>query len=499
MLNNMYKYINIPKEISFNLIKGEKYCLAPSKYSDFYPRTDVDFRILTSITTHSTARTKVKKSSKYKYIEIGDIEVNTGFVDSNQNYGYFLPSENPLQIENQDILISTVRTYRKGIGIIEDNADNLVCTPAIYIIREVDNIISKEYLLAILRSDFFIEQILSLQNRGMYPRLDTGNDDKILIPIPHEKDLLKYVTVLSRAYINKQKLITEKNTEILRLVAEEISNNQKDNIFNYEYPNLNELISSGRIDAGFFSKDHKHSKFKIQNYSNGYCSLSKIGLQLIPGPSLEIKLLGTRIDSLIPQKGFYRVVTPKQFSKYGTISHYEYMGTPRKINPIQFGDILFGESGTGRSVVYLDKHSFTINNAHAHILRPIDGECSLEKAITVRSILAYYKSIGVIDHLTVGGSGGHLSPSYFDRVYIPNFPDEKQKEISKLYYNPTTPLYCDKLTLDNFLNNDNEFNKSAGITELDMTAKLIKNRLDKVIDHIVNNESVEINFNFMIV
>lgn len=497
MQNNGLKYIDVPKEISINLILSKRSCLAPSKYHDFYPPTGVDFRILSTLIGSTSLRKNISKSQSYQYIEIRDIDVNTGFVATNPYKGYFLPSESSLDIQQHDILISKVRTYRKGIGMVETSEKDLTCTPAFFVIRDVSNEITKEYLLSILRSEFFIEQILSLQNRGMYPTLDADSADNVLIPIPKKKEILNYVSVLTRSIVNKYRLIYEKNETILELVRNEIKDNQKQNTFEYTLPSVSDLFNNGRIDAGFFSEDHKRSIFETQNYKNGFFTLNEAGFEMIPGPSLEIKLLGTRIDSKYPRKGFYRLVTPKQFTEFGTISYYAYLGTPRKINPIQYGDILFGESGTGRSLVYLETHDHTINNAHAHILRPIPGECSLERAITIRAIIAYYKSIGVIDHLTVGGSGGHLSPSYFDRVFIPDFPEKKQKEISSLYHNPTARIDTKYLSIDNYIETDDLFNSKAGITELDKSAKIIKEHLDVVIDKIVRNQKIEINFHFL--
>ncbi|MEJ7675393.1 MAG: hypothetical protein WKF59_22465 [Chitinophagaceae bacterium] len=298
--------------------------------------------------------------------------------------------------------------------------------------------------------------------------------------------------------INKNQLIYEKNKQLIELVRQEIKKKIKsETLLIFLCLLFIDFAQNGRIDAGYYSENHKQSIFETQNYKHGFFTLDKAGLKLIPGPSLEIKLLGTRIDSAFPRNGFYRLVTPKQFSDFGTICYYEYLGTPRKISPIQYGDILFGESGTGRSLVYLEKHDHTINNAHAHILRPIADKCSLEKAITIRAIISYYKSIGVIDHLTVGGSGGHLSPSYFDRVFIPDFPKEKQMEISKLYHNPKAILDTTQLSIDNFIQLDDKFNSEAGITELDSTAKKIKNKLEEVIDKIVTGKTVEAKFDFL--
>ena len=144
-------------------------------------------------------------------------------------------------------------------------------------------------------------------------------------------------------------------------------------------------------------------------------------------------------------------------------------------------------------MVYLDDCNNTINNAHAHILRPIKDKCTLDKAITIRSIMQYYKEKGITDCLTVGGNGGHLSPSYFDRVFIPNFPTEKQQEITKLYHNPIT-YDVKNATLDNFLELDNEFNSQAGIYELDKTAKQLQIILNQTIENIINDEVVNIAF-----
>ena len=491
-------YVSIPQEIAYSKIKEKNNCLAPSKYKDFWPNQSVNYVPLSQLIHSSSNRVKLHKRSKYKYYEIGDINVHTGLVDGNEHYGYFIPGSTPIHVLKDDILVSTVRTYRRGIGIVTDeNTPDLICSPAIYVIRSVENYISKEYLLAVLRSDIFIEQMQSFQNRGMYPRFDTDAVKHILIPIPKISKIMEYVSALQRSLINKEMEIRKKHCQIHNIINRELNQNQLPNKFHYEYPCLSNIKSNSRIDAGFHGKEHKRLTFPILNYSNGYETLDKQGLSLLPGPSLEIKLLGTRIDSDVPLPGFYRLITPKQIQNYGTITHYEYIGTPRYIAPIQYGDILFGESGTGRTMVYLEKDAYTINNAHAHVLRPKEGECSIEKAITIRSLLQYYKEIGITDHLTVGGSGGHLSPSYFDRVYIPEFSEPVQNKIATLYHNSTVALDTQELNSESFLHLDAEFDNIAGITELARASRKIKQHINTVLDQIVNNKEVAIDFAFL--
>ena len=489
-----YKYIKTPTSISFNEIQENNCCFAPSKYSRFTPNKDLEYMTLDELITESVKKTKIDNKFEYKYSEIGDINVENGFVENNGYYGINIPSDNPKSIQQHDIVISTVRTYRGGIGYVTDSNKNQCCSPAMIVIRDVKPAITKEYLFAVLRNEFFIEQVLGFLNRGMYPRLDKEAMKQIVIPMPKGKSTLDYLTILVKAYLNKIKLIKERHQAILTLIEQELLDNQKDNIFSYNYPSISYIKENGRMDATFYSEYYKKLMFPVLNYGYGYAPLTEQGLELKPGPSLEIKLLETRIDSDFFIKGFYRLITPKQILNTGVIDKERFIGTPKKIPTIKFGDVLFGESGTGRTMVYLDTCNNTINNAHAHILRPIKDKCTLDKAITIRSIMQYYKEKGITDCLTVGGNGGHLSPSYFDRVFIPNFPIEKQQQIAKLYHNPIA-YDMKNATLDNFIMLDDEFNSQAGIYELDKTAKQLQIILNQAIESIIENKPVDMKFN----
>jgi hypothetical protein len=88
-----------------------------------------------------------------------------------------------------------------------------------------------------------------------------------------------------------------------------------------------------------------------------------------------------------------------------------------------------------------------------------------------------------------------LAQKYWDIIPFPKFDKAKQDEIALLYHNPESIYQADTYTLDNFLENDNAFNETAGIYELDKTAKQLKEILNKAIDDIANDREVNINFN----
>lgn len=104
----------------------------------------------------------------------------------------------------------------------------------------------------------------------------------------------------------------------------------------------------------------------------------------------------------------------------------------------------------------------------------------------------------MVDLYAVGGNGGSLAMKYWDIIPFPNFPEKKQSEIAELYHHPKSTLAVKQLTLDNFVAADEAFNETAGIVELDKTAKKIKARIDETIDAIVRDQSIDTDFNFLL-
>lgn len=503
----MSKYINTPLTISFNEIKEKNFSLSAPQYKTLLIKNKNCREVRDFLTRDLKRRDLGVEVGSINYIE----KSPKYFLRTKALQKYsFLPEINPetaipiypkvfqqMDLKEGDFIISKDSNIGE-IVILDKDYPNYMLSGAIYKLPVKKEL--KYYLLAFIKHDIFREQLDFIVPSGATIRHAKTMflDCKIPIPNTNKEKVMQYVSVLTQAIINKEKAIRKRHNRILEKIETELLDNQKNNKPNYTYPKFNDLLKNNRLDAGFYSTELYNLLFPVLNYKNGYKPLDKQGLELLPGPSLELRLIGTRINSNVYRKGFYRLLTPKQILNQGIAKYFEFIGTPAVIKPIQKGDILFGESGTGRTMVYLDDDMNTINNAHAHILRPDFKKCPIEKAITIRSILQYYKEIGITDYLTVGGSGGHLSPSYFDRIYIPNFDAITQKEIAKLYHNPN--LGFESLittTLEKFLETDNIFNLDAGIYELDKSAKRYKERLNEVIDKIANNEEIVIDFNLI--
>ncbi|MDR0683411.1 MAG: hypothetical protein LBG15_16460 [Dysgonamonadaceae bacterium] len=490
-----YQYITIPDQISISEIEHNNYCLTPSKYSAFHPNANVNFEPLNSLVSESSSKKKIVKKERYFYSEIGDIEISTGEVDGKEFWGIDIPSENPKIVKQNDILLSTVRTYRGGIGFMCFNKKNSVCSPALTVIREVSPVITKEYLLSILRTPFFIEQIFGFQNKGMYPRLDKSAMKYILIPIPKRKEIIEYITILTKAIVNKEKLIKERHNSILKKIENELTSNQKSSQFKFDFPTLNELIETGRLDTHLYQKKFKETDFLIKNYSHGYQTIYDYGFALSRGQNLQVSNIGDSIYSTDYHPNFYTLMLPKFLSKYGTVDTVKYLGNPKDLKTLKKGDLIFGAEGfeKGRSIVIIEEKERTITNIHGITIQ--QEEHDVVKAVFIKCFLDYLRNKGIIDLFAVGGNGGSLAQKYWDYIPFPKFGRNKQLEIALLYHNDKikyeTTTCCN---IETFIQIDNDYNKTAGIYELDKTAKLLKEKLNQAIDDIVNDKQVDITF-----
>lgn len=354
--------------------------------------------------------------------------------------------------------------------------------------------IDRHYLFAFLKHDLFKTELLSMVPRGA--TIAHANELWLdcRIPFPAQRDaddIIAYVAALAEAIVDKEIGIREWNTEILRKIDEELTANQSGAGIRYEYPTIEEIRKFGRFDAAIYGREYKTKIALIQNYRPGYRTPGAAGFSITPGPSLEIKLLQTRIDSDRPKPGFYTLLIPANMSEYGTMDAVTWLGTARKLPLLRAGDILFGEAGfhKGRSIVLIEEPERATTNAHGLYARRADG--NLEKSIFFRCIFNWYRSQRLIDLMAVGGSGGHFSPDYFDFVLIPKFPEELQAGIARLYHSPAPPPKR-KQTLANFVAWHREWNEALGIWELDRELKALQRILTEVQEQIIEGRKVTI-------
>jgi len=146
----------------------------------------------------------------------------------------------------------------------------------------------------------------------------------------------------------------------------------------------------------------------------------------------------------------------------------------------------------GRTIVMVDPIERCTTNFHGTVIYWPDSE--LWQIIFVRCFLAFLREYGVIDWAGVGGSGGHMSPDYFDYLPIPKFPEDKQKDIALLYHHDSPPPRV-KPTLDTFVGWHRSWNAGLGILELDREMKALQRTLSEVQEQIIKGKTVKVPLN----
>ncbi|MGP4069104.1 hypothetical protein [Halobacillus sp. B29] len=495
-------YFKVPREINSKNINKNDACFSPSKYRQFVvPNKDtskVKYENLNKLVVLREETFKIHKTELYKYAEIGDIDVNTGGIVFRNVRGNELSSSNLKVAKKEDILMSTVRTYRKGIGMVSSSSENQVTTNALINICDTTNYfpeITKRYIYSFLRSSFFIDQVWSMINRGVYPRMDKGALDKIIVPIPADKKIIEYISKLTKAIVEKEEQIRAKHKQMINKIESELENNQgSGNKYIHSYPTNNDIITSRRMDASFWSEKLKRKIHFIKSYKYGcWESIYQAGYFTRRGQNLQVSNVGQGYYYDHPVGNSYALVYPSDINDYMSISKFSYYGNKRKLNYVRKGEVIFAAKGKrdvsiGHSYVNLMNRKF-LTNIDAFLIDSGD----IEMNIFLGQCFSYYKQIGLFSNLSDASNGGSFVENYFNYLPIPKFPSDKVKEITNLYHNPSPEMSeQEDVNLNNFVVWHRRRNKELGVWDLDMDLKTLQSELDKVQNQLVKGEDINI-------
>lgn len=499
----MNKYVKAPNNISFKDCQNNNFKLSASLYKKltmknkhFKPVSDFFSRDLTrrDLGTEIGSLSYIDKSTHY-FLRTKALQEHSFIPEITSESA--LPMR-PVDFENMnlkkgDLLISKDSNVGE-IVVLEKDYPNYMLSSAIYRLPVVDK--WKYYLLAMLKHDIFREQLDSIVPKGATIRHAKTLFLNCLIPLPNknEKNVIEYISVLTKAVVEKERLIKERYEKALSLIESELLENQGRKQFSYRLPMYSEIVESKRLDASLYSEYFQKEMFKIKNYKKGSVNIYELGFKLSRGQNLQVSNIGHSIYTSDYIKHFYKLILPKFLSKYGIPEKIEYLGNKNTLKTLEQGDLIFGAEGfeKGRSMVVLEEQDRVITNIHGITIQHKNKDINL--SVFVKLFLDYLRNKGLIDLYAVGGNGGSLAQKYWESIPFPLFPEEKRFEIAKIY-NDCKCIYNYKAcTLANFAKNDAMFNENAGIYELDKSLKNLKTILNKAIDKIVNDEDVDIAF-----
>lgn len=493
------QYIDIPQYTTYKEITSKDYSFSATQYKTFciknsntIPISEFLYRDLNRKDLgYEVGSSAYVEKSQYKFIKTKALQPETYLLDINkESIQDIIPSVYvECDLKQGDLLISKDSNVGE-IAILDKDYPNTMLCGGIYKLPVIKN---KYYLLAFIKSEVFRQQIDFLVPRGSTIRHGKTKFLDCLIPMPNKniEKTIQYVEILMKAIISKEIEIQKKHKRILEKIQEELESNQKATTYKHSNPTISDILYLDRMDSSLYSEGFKIKEHLIVNYINGTSTIKELGFDISRGQNLQISNIGKSIQTDVHFSNYYTLVYPKFLTKYGTIAKKVYLGNPNKLKTLKLGDIIFGAEGNekGRSIVVIEEQDNYITNIHGITLNSNNHD--MQKSVFIKLMLDYLRDKSMIDAYAVGGNGGSLAIKYWDILKFPNLKKDKEKEIVRLYHNSEVIYNSKEWRNDSFLEKDNEFNKFAGICEIDKSMKYLQEKLNNAIDNIANDKLVD--------
>ena len=343
---------------------------------------------------------------------------------------------------------------------------------------------------ALMKHPYFKLQIEKNIPRGVTIRHAKTKFLECKIPFPTQKmKVIRYIEELTKAIIRKEIKIKENFQKINEKLETEIARNQKAGKFTFFYPRYVEIIKNKRLDAGTYEKEFKQIIHSIENYAGGYFTIPKNFLKGGSTPTKRIIGVGEK-----------KWVTPTIFSEYGFFTSDDKIYC-KESNITKDCALVINRTSKEKLGEHVGIASFYKFNEcgvgqHNQGCYRIEGYSAeeLELIVLILNSRIWRKICG---SLSLGSKMKEMKITHFTKIPLPILKRELKKELVILYDNVhENPHY--KTSLDKFEKTDAEMTAKLGILQLANQIKSIRKKIDYVIDKLIFNETININFDEII-
>lgn len=164
---------------------------------------------------------KAEKDKEYNYVEIGDVNVSTGEVDSNVIIGAELPANAKIKFGKRQLITSKVRPNRGATAIL-DNHEGYIGSGAFTVLTEQENI-NLETLMVYLKAKPIRELLLRYNTGTSYPVITDADVLKLPIPLIDKTVQKKISELVSVSAKERQeaKVLLEKAKRAVEIFVEQ--------------------------------------------------------------------------------------------------------------------------------------------------------------------------------------------------------------------------------------------------------------------------------------
>lgn len=154
-----------------------------------------------------------------EYVEISDVNSASGITGSTTHSFSSAPSRARRLVRDQDVLISTVRTYLRAIAPVRSPAHNLVVSTGFAVVRPDPEQISGGYLGYLTRSDEMISEVIARSVGVSYPAINASDIMRLVVPIPNIGEQAQIARFLDHETAKIDALISEQE-HLIELLQE---------------------------------------------------------------------------------------------------------------------------------------------------------------------------------------------------------------------------------------------------------------------------------------
>ena len=160
---------------------------------------------------------KTDPNYEFTYIEISDVDYIDGISYRNKTVFSDSPSRARRVLRKGDVVISTVRTYLRAVGLI-DCEDNLIGSTGFCVLRNSKKV-SGKYLSYAVRSEWFISDVISNSDGVSYPAINSSDLVNLKVTLPPLNEQIEIENILD-AEIERSDDLISKETKRIELLKE---------------------------------------------------------------------------------------------------------------------------------------------------------------------------------------------------------------------------------------------------------------------------------------
>ncbi len=166
---------------------------------------------------------------EFKYVSVSDIDEASGEIVNHQKIiGSSAPSRAKRGMQEDDVIVSTVRPYLKGFAKVPNKYDGQICSTAFAVLSPTEAI-DPNYLFYVVRSPMFVEQLRREQRGAAYPAVGIRDVKNAEIPVPDIEEQRK----LASRFADFREGLQEARESVIKLQS--VFDEYQDSILEYTF------------------------------------------------------------------------------------------------------------------------------------------------------------------------------------------------------------------------------------------------------------------------